>query len=88
MRLKNLFIVSVLFLIQGCQSLTIPSDDIINKEKRTIPPELLIKCEDLPEIDNSVLYLGELMQYIELLMGNYTDCVVRHDKLIKKVTPE
>lgn len=76
------------YSLVACESLTTPSMDIINKEKMTITPDLLVNCEEIPPINGVTITLGELMTYSTDMMYQYNVCATRLDQLIKKVTPK
>jgi hypothetical protein len=55
-----------------------------------IPPNLLVKCDDIPEIGKSDKgqNLGEVVKYTTELMKQYNECAIRHDQLIEAAKPK
>lgn len=60
-----------------------PLTDSTKIEKPKIPSELLVRCEDIPNINTEQLTMGDLYtKYIDLSI-QYTQCATKNDKLIK-----
>lgn len=66
-----------LLLLAGCTTIE------YQKEYITLPPELLEKCTEIKEIGKGEVALGELLKYTLNLMGQYTECAIKMDKVIQ-----
>lgn len=75
-------ILTVLFmstLLIGCASVDIP-----RVPDYQIPANLIVKCEELPEMRGDTL--GDLYKYTIEIITLYNVCATRHDSLAKAVT--
>lgn len=74
-------ILSVLFLLQGCNLITPPPDNII---RPAVPSDLLVRCKFIPELEEPAT-MGSLYRYKDDIMADYQECALRHDGLIEAV---
>lgn len=65
--------------LSGCDTMIKGNTD--NNEK-LFPANLTVRCQKLPSITTKSVNMGDLLEYTTDLMGQYTECAIRHDGLM------
>lgn len=78
--IKRILICALLVFMVGCTPKTTPPNYQV-----IIDPSLLVECAPLPVLDAGVLAMGGLYTEYSNLQGQYIECAIRHDCLIKAV---